>query len=104
MNSSASSSSSCVVTPGLTCSPTSSSVSETTRPARSIVSISCSLLRTMAIECLQALLDLFVHRLDRRVAVDADDVAVTCTVVLEQRRGLAEVQLEPALHRLGSVV
>src|SRR6266542_103535 len=104
MNSSASSSRSCVVTPGRTCSPSSSSVCTTTRPARSICSISCVLLRMMAIDLLQALLDLTVHGVDRAVGVDADHVAVARAVVLDQRLRLVVIQSETPLDRLGGVV
>src|SRR6266545_1792978 len=104
MYSSASSSSSCVVTPGFTCSPSSCSVSTTTRPARSICSISAVLLRMMAIDLLQTLLNLTVYRLDGLLCMDPDDVAMARAVVLDQRLGLVVVEREAAPDGLGRVV
>ena len=106
MNSSAIASSSAVVTPGRACSPISASVSATTRPARAIVSISCGDLRmiTARSHLVERPPDLGEDLLDRPVGVDADDVAARRAVVLDERRGLAVVDLEPLADRLRRVV
>ena len=75
MNSSASASSSPVVTPGRTCSPISASVSATTRPARAICSISCARLpddhaSPRSGDLLERVLDLGVDLVDRSLGMD----------------------------------
>src|SRR5216684_6031534 len=114
MNCSASSSSSSVVTPGRTCSPISSRVSTTTRPAFSIFSISAGDLRMITVvsevwrssprlHVLECVLDLGENFVDRTVAADRDDVAAR-PVVLDQRLGLLVVDAQPVVDRLGRVV
>src|SRR5207245_423445 len=114
MNCSASSSSYSVVTPGRTCSPISSSVSTTTRPAFSIFSISAGDLRMITVvsgvwrssprlNMLECVLDLGEHFGDGTVAADRDDVAAS-PVVLDQRLGLLVVDAQPVVDHLGRVV
>src|SRR3954471_4312299 len=129
MNSSASASSSPVVTPGRTCSPISASVSATIRPARAICSISWGDLRMImrnpapaptesapplssrlrraygsGKHLLQRGVNLGEDLVDRPVGVEADDIAARRAVVLDERRGLAVVDLEALPDRLRRVV
>src|SRR5712692_7003548 len=94
MNSSAIASSSPVVMPGRTCSPTSASASTTTRPARAICSISWGLFRMIIVlpccaawsrprrHLLERLADFGEHLVDRSIGMDADDVPTRRAVLL----------------------
>src|ERR1035437_1219946 len=109
MCSSAIRSSSSIVNPGSSTSAQSASVSATSAPARAIASISCDDLRMITISrpSLQRgkrLLDLVEDLVDRTSGMDADGVAVARAVVLDERRRLGVVQLEPPRDRLGRVV
>src|SRR5919202_6811851 len=109
MNFSARRSSSSIVTPGWSCSPTNASVSATTAPARAMPSISCWDLRMITAassagaDLLDDLLDLGEHLVDGAIAVDADEVPRQA-VVLDERLGLLVVEREPAADRVGRVV
>src|SRR2546423_9908259 len=131
MCSSAMRSSSRISMPGSRCSATTASVSERRAPARAIPSISASDLR-MIIDRLRAdralptsdsyearerrptssarlhrlerLLDLVEDLVDAAVGMDADDVRLVRAVIVDQRRRLAFVELEPSLDHLGCVV
>src|SRR5262245_1732312 len=106
MYSSASSSSSAVVTPARACSPSRAIVSATMRPARAIRSSSSGDLRmiTSGGHLVERNPDLREDVVDRTVRVDADDVPPGRTVVLDERSGLALVDLEPLADRVRRVV
>src|SRR5215471_21859149 len=106
MNSSASSSSSCVLTPGTTRSPSSAIVSATIREACSICSISAALLRMITSShrgLLEGLLDLLEHLVDAALAVHHDDVRAH-TEPLDERLGLAAIELEALRDRFRRIV
>src|SRR5437588_3485137 len=130
MCSSAMRSSSRISIPGSRCSATTASVSERRAPARAIPSISAWDLRMIIgrlradrvlspgshearerrptssarLHRLERLLDLVEDLVDAAVGMDADDVRLVRAVIVDQRRRLAFVELEPSLDHLGCVV
>src|SRR5579884_2169194 len=113
MCSSAMRSSSRISTPGSRCSATSASVAARSAPARAIPSISASDLRTIkplrldlavTLRLGEGVVDLAEHLVDAAVGVHADDIRLVRAEVLDQRRGLAVVELETPLDRLRRVV
>src|SRR5438876_106899 len=113
MNSSAIRSSSAVVIPGCTCSPSSAIVSATSSPARAMPSISWALfLMINAVPPLRV--SRRGHLLQRGLDLGEDLVlaarpvnrheAAAYPVVLDQRLGLAVVVLESALDRIVRIV
>src|SRR5215208_4427230 len=108
MNSSAIRSSSPVVVPGRTCSPSSAIVSATISPARAICSSSWVDFRTITGSrpgnyLLERVLHLGEDPVHGLVRVHTDKIALRA-VVLDERLGLLVVQGETAVDCLGRVV
>jgi hypothetical protein len=104
MYSSATSSRSCVVMPGGWLSPSSASVSATTRPARAIVSISACDLRSIIVRG-GGLEDFCTSAKTRRWALGVDTYEYASrAVVLDDRLGRLVEDLEPVPDDLRGVV